>query len=92
MRRLEGWIRGHARDLVTEWPTWARATSFELVLKLPARIFDGFFRLPEDGSTTRPPNGAQRLLGWAEPRIRAEQSGLELFMGAVMDVTQRPQC
>ena len=48
MRRLEGWIRGHARDLVSEMADLGEGDFVELVsVKLPARIFGSFFGLPE---------------------------------------------
>ena len=34
----------------------------------------------------RATNAAQRLLGWTDPKVRGNQSELELFMGAVMDL------
>lgn len=87
MRRLEGWIRGHARDLVGEMAHLGEGDFVELVsVKLPARIFGSFFGLPEGEIRDKATNAAQRLLGWTDPRIRGEQSELELFMGAVMDL------
>ena len=47
MRRLEGWIRGHARDLVDEMAHLGEGDFVQLVsVKLPGRIFGSFFGLP----------------------------------------------
>ncbi len=37
-------------------------------------------------SATKAINAAQRLLGWTDPKVRGEQSELELFMGGVLDL------
>ena len=40
MRRLEGWIQGHARDLVSEMAHLGEGDFVDLVsVKLPGRIF-----------------------------------------------------
>ena len=87
MRRLEGWIRGHARDLISEISHLGEGDFVELVsMKLPGRIFGSFFGLPEGEIHTKTINAAQRLLGWSDPKVRGNQSELELFMGGVMDL------
>lgn len=87
MRRLEGWIRGHARDLVTEMSDLGEGDFVQLVsVKLPGRIFGSFFGLPEGEIRDKAVNAAQRLLGWTDPNIRGEQSELEVFMTSVMDL------
>lgn len=87
MRRLEGWIRGHARDLITEMSHLGEGDFVELVsVKLPGRIFGSFFGLPEGEIRDKAVNAAQRLLGWTDPNIRGEQSELEVFMTSVMDL------
>lgn len=87
MRRLEGWIRGHARDLISEMAHLGQGDFVELVsVKLPARIFGSFFGLPEGEVRDKATNAAQRLLGWTDPKVRGDKSELELFMGAVMDL------
>jgi len=87
MRRLEGWIRGHARDLISEISHLGEGDFVELVsMKLPGRIFGSFFGLPEGEIHAKTINAAQRLLGWSDPKVRGNQSELELFMGAVLDL------
>ena len=87
VRRLEGWIRGHAHDLVSEMAHLGEGDFVQLVsVKLPGRIFGSFFGLPEGELRDKAVNAAQRLVGWTDPRIRGEQSELELFMGGVMDL------
>ena len=87
MRRLEGWIRGHARDLISEISHLGQGDFVELVsMKLPGRIFGSFFGLPEGEIHTKTITAAQRLLGWSDPKVRGTQSELELFMGAVLDL------
>ncbi len=87
MRRLEGWIRGHASDLVGEMSQLGEGDFVDLVsVKLPGRIFGSFFGLPEGEIRDKAVNAAQRLLGWTDPNIRGDQSELEVFMGSVMDL------
>jgi cytochrome P450 len=87
MRRLEGWIHGHARDLVSEMAPLGEGDFVELVsVKLPSRIFGSFFGLPPGGVHEKTIDAAQRLLGWTDPEVCAGRSGLELFAGAVLDL------
>ncbi len=87
MRRLEGWIRGHARDLITEMAHLGEGDFVELVsVKLPGRIFGSFFGLPPGEMHDKTIDAAQRLLGWPDPEVCAGKSGLELFAGAVMEL------
>ena len=87
MRRLESWIQGHARDLISEISHLGEGDFVELVsVKLPGRIFGSFFGLPEGEIHDKTINAAQRLLGWSDPKVRGEQSELELFMGGVLDL------
>ena len=87
MRRLEGWIRGHARDLVGEMAHLGEGDFVQLVsVKLPGRIFGSFFGLPEGELRDKAVNAAQRLVGWTDPKVRGDQTELELFIGAVMDL------
>ena len=87
MRRLEGWIQGHARDLVSEMAHLGEGDFVELVsVKLPGRIFGSFFGLPPGDVHQKTIDAAQRLLGWTDPEICAGRTGLELFGGAVMDL------
>ena len=75
MRRLEGWIRGHARDLITEIAHLGEGDFVELVLvKLPGRIFGSFFGLPPGEVHDKTIDAAQRLLGWPDPEVCAGHS------------------
>lgn len=87
MRRLQSWVQGHARDLVTEMADLGEGDFVELVsVKLPGRIFGSFFGLPPGEIHDKTINAAQRLLGWTDPQVRGDQTALELFAGAVMDL------
>ena len=87
VRRLEGWIRGHAHDLVSEMAHLGEGDFVQLVsVKLPGRIFGSFFGLPEGELRDKAVSAAQRLVGWTDPEIRGDKTELELFMGAVMDL------
>ncbi|GAB3020331.1 cytochrome P450 [Mycobacterium bourgelatii] len=87
MRRLEGWVRGHARDLVTEMAHLGEGDFVELVsVQLPGRIFGSFFGLPKGELYDKTIDAAQRLLGWPDPEVCAGRTGLELFAGGVMDL------
>ncbi|MFZ2177352.1 MAG: cytochrome P450, partial [Rhodococcus sp. (in: high G+C Gram-positive bacteria)] len=87
MRRLEGWVRGHARDLVDEMAPLGQGDFVELVsIELPGRIFGSFFGLPPGEIHKKTVDAAQRLLSWPDPEVCGDESGLELFAGAVMDL------
>lgn len=87
MRRLQDWIHGHARDLITEMSGLGEGDFVELVsVKLPGRIFGSFFGLPPGEIHEKTINAAQRTLGWTDPEVRGDLSAIELFAGAVMDL------
>lgn len=87
MRRLQGWIQDHARDLISEMAHLGEGDFVELVsVKLPGRIFGSFFGLPPGEIHDKTINAAQRLLGWTDPEVRGDQTAVELFFGAVMDL------
>lgn len=87
MRRLEGWVREHARDLVSEMAELGEGDFVELVsVQLPARIFSSFFGLPPGDLRDKTIDAAQRLLSWTDPKVCGDQTGLELFAGAVLDL------
>ncbi len=89
MRRLQGWIQQHARDLVTEMSHLGEGDFVELVsVQLPGRIFGSFFGLPPGETYERTISAAQRTLGWTDPEVRGDRTALELFAGAVMDLHQ----
>lgn len=85
--RLQDWIQGHARDLISEMAHLGEGDFVELVsVKLPSRIFGSFFGLPPGDVHEKTINAAQRLLGWTDPEVCGDRSALELFAGAVMDL------
>lgn len=87
LRRLQGWIQGHARDLISEMSHLGEGDFVELVsVKLPARIFASFFGLPPGEVHEKTISAAQRLLGWTDPEVRGDRTALELFAGAVLDL------
>ncbi|MGE4424856.1 MAG: cytochrome P450 [Solirubrobacteraceae bacterium] len=86
MRRLDGWVRGHARDLVQEMAPKGEGDFVDLVsMHLPGRIFASFFGVP-DRLYEKTISAAQRLLAWGDPEVCGEQSGLELFADCVIDL------
>jgi cytochrome P450 len=89
MRRLEGWIAGHARDLIDEMAALGEGDFVSLVsVQLPGRIFGSFFGLPAGELHTKTINAAQRLLSWSDPAECGDKTGLELFGECVMDLYQ----
>ncbi len=89
MRTLEGWIRGHARDLIDEIAMLGEGDFAQLVsAPLPGRIFASFFGLPPGEVQDRTVGAAQRLLSWSDPEACGDKSGLEMFADAAMDIHQ----
>ena len=87
MLRLQDWIQGHARDLISEMADLGEGDFVEMVsVKLPGRIFGSFFGLPEGEIHEKTINAAQRTLGWTDPEVRGDLSAIELFAGVVMDL------
>ena len=77
MRRLEGWVAGHARDLVDEMAPLGEGDFVQLVsVQLPGRIFGSFFGLHAGrGATTARIAAAQRLLSWTDPEACGDLTG-----------------
>ncbi|MGQ0464705.1 MAG: cytochrome P450 [Sporichthyaceae bacterium] len=87
--QLEGWIHGHARDLVDEMAPLGQGDFVDLVaMQLPGRLFASFFGLAPGEMYDRTISAAQRLMSWSDPAECGEQTGLELFAGCVMDLHQ----
>jgi len=87
MLRLQDWIQGHARDLISEISHLGEGDFVDLVsVKLPGRIFGSFFGLPPGELHEKTINAAQRTLGWTDPEVRGDLTAVELFVGAVMDL------
>ncbi|MCK9247389.1 MAG: cytochrome P450 [Solirubrobacteraceae bacterium] len=86
MRRLEDWIRGHARDLVQEMAPKGEGDFVDMVsMHLPGRIFASFFGIP-DHLYDKTISAAQRLLAWSDPEACGDQTGLEMFADCVIDL------
>ena len=87
LRKLEGWIAERTRELVDEM-AWRGEGDFvaDISVKLPGRIFTSFFGLPEGELAEQAVSAAQRLLSWTDPEACGDQTGLELFAGAVLDL------
>ena len=88
MRRLEGWIAQHARELIDEMSHLSGGDFVELVsTQLPARIFGDFFGL-EPGSElhARAVTAAGRVLAWTDPEVCGELTPLELFAGSAQEL------
>ncbi len=58
----------------------------DISVKLPGRIFASFFGLPAGDLAEQAISAAQRLLSWTDPEACGDQTGLELFAGAVLDL------
>lgn len=87
MLRLQDWIQGHARDLISEISHLGEGDFVDLVsVKLPGRIFGSFFGLPPGEMHEKTINAAQRTLGWTDPEVCGDKTAIELFAGAVMDL------
>ena len=70
MRKLSGWIRGHARELIDEMAPLGSGDFTELVSEqLPARIFRSFFGLGEGEQHQAAVRAGQELLSWSDPTI-----------------------
>ena len=88
MRRLDGWIQGHARDLVAELAPLGSGDFVELISsQLPARIFGEFFGL-ERGSDlyNRAVPAAQHVLAWSDPEMCGDLTPLELFANSAQEL------
>jgi cytochrome P450 len=88
MRRLDGWIMGHAKDLISEMSHLGQGDFVDLVsVQLPGRIFGEFFGL-ERGSElhTRAVNAAQRVLAWTDPEVCGDLTPLQLFAGSAQEL------
>lgn len=86
IQRLQGWIRGHASEIVDEIAPLGEGDFVHLVAgKLPGRIFGTFFGI--EGELREFAIGAaERLVGWTDPQMRGDKTELELFTGAVFDL------
>jgi cytochrome P450 len=70
VRRLEGWIRGHAHDLVSEMAHLGEGDFVQLVsVKLPGRIFGSFFGLPEGELRDKAVTAAQPVMNQVDMRM-----------------------
>lgn len=88
MRRLQGWIRDHARELMDETVHLGSGDFVELVsVQLPARIFGAFFGL-ETGTElhSRAVTAAGRVLAWTDPEVCDGLTPLELFAGSAQEL------
>lgn len=85
MRKLEGWVRGHARDLIDEMAQLGKGDFVELVSEpLPGRIFGSFFGLHEGEQHKETIRAAQDLLAWTDPAVCKGLEPLEHFANCVM--------
>jgi len=88
LRKMEGFIRQHAHELITEVAPAGGGDFVELVsTKLPGRIFGSFFGLePGTDLHTRAVDAAGRVLAWTDPEVCGERTGLELFAGSAQEL------
>lgn len=88
MRKLEDWIRGHARDLVDEMAHLGEGDFVKLVSEpLPGRIFGSFFGLEEGEQHEQTIRAAQDLLSWTDPEVCGDLEPLELFANCVLTLS-----
>lgn len=86
LRMLEGWVKQHARELVDEMAPRGQGDFVEdISIQLPGRIFSSFFGL-EGEMATKAVAAGQRLLSWPDPEVCGDETGLELFVGCVLDL------
>jgi cytochrome P450 len=84
MRKLEGWVRGHAKALVDEMAHLGEGDFVKLVSEpLPGRIFGSFFGL-KPGHHDETIRAAQDLLSWTDPEVCGDLEPIELFANCVM--------
>ena len=88
MRRLDGWISEHAKDLIDEMAHLGRGDFVELVsVQMPARIFGAFFGLePGTELHQRAVHAAGRVLAWTDPEVCGGLTPLELFAGSAQEL------
>ncbi len=85
MRKLEGWVRGHAKDLVDEMAHLGSGDFVELVAEpMPGRIFGSFFGLHEGTQHQETIRAAQDLLSWNDPDVTGGVEPIEHFANCVM--------
>ena len=85
MRKLEGWVRGHAKDLVDEMAHLGSGDFVDLVAEpMPGRIFGSFFGLHEGDQHQDTIRAAQDLLSWNDPVVTGGVEPIEHFANCVM--------
>jgi cytochrome P450 len=85
MRKLEGWVRGHARDLIDEMAHLGSGDFVDLVAEpMPGRIFGSFFGLHEGEQHEQTIRAAQDLLSWNDPVVTRGVEPIEHFANCVM--------
>ena len=85
MRKLEGWVRGHAKDLIDEMAALGSGDFVDLVAEpMPGRIFGSFFGLHEGDQHKDTIRAAQDLLSWNDPDVVGDLEPLEHFANCVM--------
>ncbi|MFA9273075.1 MAG: cytochrome P450 [Baekduiaceae bacterium] len=85
MRKLEGWVRGHAKDLIDEMTHLGSGDFVDLVAEpMPGRIFGSFFGLHEGDQHQETIRAAQDLLSYNDPVVTGGTDPLEHFVNCVM--------
>ena len=91
MRRLQGWIRDHARGLIDEMAHLGEGDFVQLVsVPLPARIFGEFFGLEPGTTAPKAVNAAGRVLAWTDPEVWDDLTPLELFANSAQELHDSP--
>ncbi|WP_099024905.1 cytochrome P450 [Mycolicibacterium palauense] len=86
IRRLQDWIRGHAREVIDEVAPLGEGDFVRMVAaQLPGRVYGTFFGI-EGELRERAIDAAERLVAWTDPEMRGDKSELEMFSGAVFEL------
>jgi cytochrome P450 len=80
MRRMQGWIQGHARDVVNEMAAKGEGDFVqEVSMKLPARIFASFFGLEGHERLEPTVDAAMKFLAWTDPEVMGDAGPLPML-------------
>jgi cytochrome P450 len=89
VRRIQDWIQGHARDVVSEMiPKGEGDFVQDVSMKLPARIFASFFGLEGDDRLERTVDAAMKFQAWNDPEVVGEAGPLAMMADVFMTLHQ----
>jgi cytochrome P450 len=83
MRKMEGWIRGHAHDVVARMRRQGQGDLVkDLGKRLPGLIFAHFIGVDDDETRDRVVHAADQLGSWNDPEYTSHMAPIEVFAGA----------